>query len=118
MSKRGFKRKKPDVITCHYCPRIVPDGYATVDHKLAIIKGGDDKKENLVWACHMCNVLKGDMDYEEFKWRRTVPLPAYVKEAEEKAWLTYSGSTAFKKFHASWSKFQAGVALSTPKPLQ
>jgi len=39
----------------------------TVDHKLAISRGGSNEKNNLQWACRRCNGYKGDMKHLIFK---------------------------------------------------
>lgn len=39
---------------------------ATIDHVIPKIKGGSNKRENLVIACKNCNTKKGAMDKEEF----------------------------------------------------
>jgi 5-methylcytosine-specific restriction endonuclease McrA len=45
-------------------------GYATVDHIIPIVCGGEDVEANLVLACSKCNKAKSDMPYLKFlKWR-------------------------------------------------
>ena len=60
---------------CHYCGILTilhkdmskySKGYelwhrlATIDHKVPQSKGGKERKENFVLACHKCNVEKGN----------------------------------------------------------
>lgn len=62
---RGSKRKK--VIgngICYYCGSSNAD---TIDHKIAIKHGGTNAYSNLVCACLLCNTVKGDMSYTQFK---------------------------------------------------
>jgi 5-methylcytosine-specific restriction endonuclease McrA len=59
---------------CHYCDEPIEimssvrqhPRKATVDHVLAVARGGTHARENLVAACSPCNVSKGDRPYEEF----------------------------------------------------
>ena len=53
-------------LPCHYCG----GAGGSVDHKKPVAKGGTWARENLLPACHPCNHLKGDMDYEEFMAKR------------------------------------------------
>jgi 5-methylcytosine-specific restriction endonuclease McrA len=39
-------------------------GYATLDHIVALVCGGQDSDENTVLACACCNRDKGDMSKE------------------------------------------------------
>ena len=34
----------------------------SIDHLIAKIRGGEDRAENMVWACRFCNSSKGDTD--------------------------------------------------------
>lgn len=68
---------------CHYCliplvranphkPNAVEDwakrgkGIASIDHKQPLSRGGSNKLENMVLACYICNIRKGDSTYEAF----------------------------------------------------
>lgn len=55
---QGFK--------CFYCRSLVPKGSMTIDHRIPKAMGGDSSKENVVLACHKCNMDKGSMSEEEF----------------------------------------------------
>jgi len=58
---------------CAYCERpfrAETDARATLDHVVALARGGPDTRENCVAACHRCNQAKRDMDAETFRrWR-------------------------------------------------
>lgn len=41
-------------------------GYATLDHIMPRVCGGQDTTTNTVLACAACNQRKGIMDYDEF----------------------------------------------------
>ena len=55
--KTGFK--------CYYCGRKMSIGISnspdtcSIDHKLPIVKGGENTLNNLVFCCEECNVNKG-----------------------------------------------------------
>lgn len=52
---------------CFYCHEYIEDeNKVTVDHKVAISRGGKDNKQNLVIACYDCNQKKGNMNVKEF----------------------------------------------------
>jgi hypothetical protein len=49
---------------CHYCRRPFTDGLRpTVDHKLALARGGTHDKDNIVPSCMHCNCSKRDGDF-------------------------------------------------------
>lgn len=58
---------------CAYCSRpfqAETDARATLDHVVALARGGPDTRDNCVAACHRCNQAKRDMDAETFRrWR-------------------------------------------------
>lgn len=58
---------------CAYCGctfEAGTDRRATIDHVVALARGGPDTRENCVAACQRCNELKRDMDAELFRrWR-------------------------------------------------
>jgi len=62
--KRMFKEKNNNV--CKYCgcnnPLIM-----TIEHKVPIIRGGDDSEKNKACSCYVCNQLKGALTDKEFK---------------------------------------------------
>lgn len=65
------KAKRPkvgarDSFTCRYChAQLCPETF-TVDHVVAVSKGGSDDPSNLVTAYVDCNLAKGDMDLEQW----------------------------------------------------
>lgn len=55
---------------CAYCGCAFETGTerrATVDHVVALARGGPDTRENCVAACQRCNELKRDMDAGLFR---------------------------------------------------
>ncbi len=55
---------------CAYCGctfEAGTDRRATVDHVVALARGGPDTRENCVAACQRCNELKRDMDVDLFR---------------------------------------------------
>ncbi len=55
-------------LPCHYCGK----RGGTIDHKVPISRGGEDKSHNSVPCCPPCNSQKGDMTYDEFMAARKV----------------------------------------------
>ncbi len=62
---------------CHYCRLEILIGVphehpqrATVDHKTPKSRGGSDENRNLLACCHRCNIEKGDIPYEIYRWFR------------------------------------------------
>ncbi len=54
-----FEIFRRDRYTCLYCGRTIADGIKlTLDHVVPKSKGGDFSAENLLTACHDCNVGK------------------------------------------------------------
>ena len=62
-----LKIYKRDGYRCMYCLVLLhpPSDNATVDHVVALSKGGTNRSSNLVAACLVCNDAKGDqsLDY-------------------------------------------------------
>lgn len=53
---------------CCYCERRFDDRLRkTKEHIIPQSKGGNNSKHNIVYACHECNELRGNMDYKDFK---------------------------------------------------
>lgn len=53
-------------INCYYCKGIVEVENVHLDHKNPVIRGGGNKRDNLVLACAPCNLSKGrktEMEY-------------------------------------------------------
>jgi 5-methylcytosine-specific restriction endonuclease McrA len=52
---------------CFYCKLPLDNnGNGHVDHKIPLIRGGENCKENIVIACSKCNLKKGRLTYVEF----------------------------------------------------
>ncbi len=52
---------------CEYCGKVVLLPFGTVDHRLPRSLGGSGRRENLAWACWLCNQRKRDMSEERFR---------------------------------------------------
>lgn len=63
-----------DEETCRICGRTTEFGDGEIDHKTPKSKGGGDDYDNLQWACHRCNKLKGNKRTDE-EVRRILSLP-------------------------------------------
>lgn len=63
ISKRTrFEVFKRDDFTCQYCGQRPPDVVLHTDHIEPHSKGGSDDIDNLITACHECNLGKSDKD--------------------------------------------------------
>lgn len=51
---------------CVYCGIVLTKQNRSMDHKIPLIRGGNNEIENLVPACFKCNVRKSRMTYDEF----------------------------------------------------
>jgi hypothetical protein len=64
---------------CGYCGVAEEDvgGELTVDHYVPLSAGGDETDGNLVYACHRCNLYKGDFrsNEEDIRFGRLVLHP-------------------------------------------
>lgn len=55
---------------CFYCGiRLFEDDY-TIDHYVPLVRGGTNDPENIVLACHACNMSKGTSLESEWRERR------------------------------------------------
>jgi 5-methylcytosine-specific restriction protein A len=76
VEKAIFERAKG---ICQICGRETDFGDGEIEHILSVSKGGSDEIENLQWACHRCNKLKGkNLSNEQV--RKTLGLPANFEE--------------------------------------
>jgi hypothetical protein len=79
----SIKRHTPSQLTvllelqeqrCYFCFRLLHnprgDFVGQRDHFLALIAGGTDEIQNIVYACPMCNALKGAADGQKFRTER------------------------------------------------
>src|SRR5207244_411029 len=55
-----------DGTNCHYCGENFSVEELTVDHKIPVLRGGEDIPSNVVLACLSCNSQKGPMTEQEF----------------------------------------------------
>lgn len=60
-SKKTFWKNHKGAV-CVFCGASA----TTVDHKLALSKGGDHSQKNLAPACVSCNQAKGSLDFDLF----------------------------------------------------
>ena len=70
---------------CEYCKKELTFEESTLDHKLALSKGGLDSLDNLVISCDRCNVKKGSLSVEEFAatdFGLNMPLSKRAKERQ------------------------------------
>lgn len=56
---------------CVYCDASLTEANSTIDHVLPLSRGGLNRLDNMVLACHTCNSAKGSRTLEE--WRIGVP---------------------------------------------
>ena len=68
-----FKRLRASLVkgvtraTCHYCKRSLLRHEITIDHKIAVSRGGPAfDTNNLAFSCLKCNHTKGNMSEAEF----------------------------------------------------
>lgn len=68
---RRFRQKARSPIferdnwTCRYCGRKLSLEECTIDHVIPLVKGGTEEPDNLVTACHRCNMIKNSRTPEE-----------------------------------------------------
>jgi 5-methylcytosine-specific restriction endonuclease McrA len=55
-----------DGTKCFYCNVKLNFETATIDHLIPKSQGGSDNLDNLVLACHGCNINKGSKSLDEF----------------------------------------------------
>ena len=55
---------------CHYCAQPTPREKRTIDHVVALSKGGPNTPENIVMACGTCNFRKSNLSESEFRKRQ------------------------------------------------
>lgn len=90
-----------DRFTCQYCGKPNPSHELTFDHVVPRAKGGRTSWENVVAACQMCNLLKGDKLPRE---SRMFPLRPPVQPT---SWQLQENGRAFppNHLHHSWRDF-------------
>lgn len=67
IDKKGIKKRLKNQYgsRCYYCRKKF-ENY-TIDHRIPLCRGGDNKLKNLVLCCMTCNNQKGNLTEEEFK---------------------------------------------------
>lgn len=87
---------------CGYCGVSEIDAGAelTVDHYQPVSRGGTDHPDNLVYACHPCNVFKGD-DWHPDSARRVLHplLDDLTEHLSEQADGVLIGLTEMGRYH-------------------
>ena len=64
---------------CQICGRETDFGDGEIEHIISASRGGSDETENLQWACHRCNKLKGkNLSNEQV--RKKLGLPESFEE--------------------------------------
>ena len=64
-STKWWERKLQEGI-CYYCQKTFAVSELTMDHKLALAKGGRSSKSNIVVSCQDCNIEKGTKTSVDF----------------------------------------------------
>jgi len=91
-----------DGCTCQYCGDHYPRSRLTLDHIVPASRGGDDSWENLVVACHTCNVRKADRTPDEAH----MPL---LRPPKKPAWAPHFGTRASTDQMRVWARFVDGA---------
>lgn len=56
----------PDTAACAYCRVRLTTAKPEPDHIIPLARGGSSELDNLILACHRCNVCKGELTGEEW----------------------------------------------------
>lgn len=86
-----------DGFCCQYCHKRLRESEITKDHVFPQSRGGKDSWENLVVACFVCNLKKGDRTPEEAK----MPL---LTQPRKPKWIPLTARMGLNS-PESWSKF-------------
>ncbi len=70
--------------TCQYCGKKPQQSQLTMDHVIPVVKGGPKTWENIVTACHSCNVKKGGRTPDEAQMKLRKP-------PKQPIWLPFMG---------------------------
>lgn len=98
-----------DNFTCQYCGRKAPNVELEVDHIKPVAKGGSNDDDNLITACHDCNIGKSAKLLRESSLLESAD--QLVKEYE-------SAQSALEKFIKakellhSYSEYQIGAMVT------
>ena len=97
--------KKPESTNCHYCGIFLEQKYITIDHIIPKTKGGKELRQNKVFACSLCNLIKGDTDYDIFvELLKIYPInPAVRVQRGGLLWHVNDGK-AFSTARSEWDK--------------
>lgn len=110
LSKRKrFEILNRDNFTCQYCGRKAPNVELEVDHIKAVANGGTNDDENLITACHDCNIGKSARDLH------TESLLDTADEYIEQYKLTKSSLEKFKiakSLLSAYSDYQTDAMVS------
>ena len=82
---------------CYYCGDRLHKRNWTRDHVIPRSKGGEDCFENIVEACAPCNVMKADLDVEEF---RIVLFGAHIRPFHGESIKVSAGPTGTRTINA------------------
>lgn len=87
---------------CYYCDEPLKGIQTNIEHIIPKIRGGDNRKSNLVIACWVCN---------KNKYTDMIPLKTRKKLKEENSkkrgtWLTMEGNPAYMSDSEHWSYLQ------------
>tara|TARA_R110000822_G_scaffold123979_5_gene258507 strand:+ start:733 stop:996 length:264 start_codon:yes stop_codon:yes gene_type:complete len=66
--KLRLKVLERDAWTCSFCGKHLVGGDATVDHVVAKANGGEDRMDNCIAACRLCNGIKQDRVLIRMPW--------------------------------------------------
>lgn len=96
-----------DGAMCQYCGKRYARSRLTLDHVVPASRGGGDCWENLVVACHSCNVRKADRTPEEAQME-------LLRRPKKPAWVPHFGKRASMDQMQVWSRFvDGGNTMST-----
>lgn len=107
--RKRFEILNRDNFTCQYCGRKAPNVELEVDHIKAVANGGTNDDENLITACHDCNIGKSARDL------RTESLLDTADEYIEQYKLTKSSLEKFKiakSLLSAYSDYQTDAMVS------
>lgn len=100
-----------DHATCQYCGKRLGRSQLTIDHVVPQSRGGSDTWENLVLACHACNVKKANRTPDE----AGMPL---LRRPGKPAWMPLLGARVPHEDLAVWQRFIHTGPLGQSHPAQ
>jgi hypothetical protein len=93
----NYFKDKEGYIRCAYCNKILEN--ATQDHFIAMSKGGEYTKNNIVPACKSCNSSKNDLDF--FEWYPIQKFYSKQREYKILKYLNYDPKTKYQQLALS-----------------